>query len=190
MNNMAIRRLGSLSWSSTVEERRESMLESWEKVEPNERYYFKAFKPRPSHKDVRLYVVSRASTLFRLGPGTSLATEFKTLVEEWRVATMCSSIMTEILLHPAYQRIIGMGARVVPLILKELEQSEEPWYSALQALTGHRPAGIADGDFATLRSAWLEWGYSSGLLRTQAPTASHNGVPREASTGNAHTQDH
>ena len=38
------------------------------------------------------------------------------------------------LLRP-YQRIIGMGLPVVPLILEELEREPDQWFWALEAIT-------------------------------------------------------
>ena len=43
-----------------------------------------------------------------------LAAKFQELVEIWRRETMFLSFMQQRALHPAYQRIIGMGPAVLP----------------------------------------------------------------------------
>ncbi len=67
-------------------------------------------------------------------------------------------------MHPAYQRIIGLGPDVLPLILEDVEAGELHWGWALRALTGYDAAEGA----ATLpeaRVAWVRWGRESGFLR-------------------------
>jgi hypothetical protein len=68
------------------------------------------------------------------------------------------------LLRP-YQRIIGMGAPVVPLILEELRREPDQWFWALEAITGENPvpAGSA-GKVREMAAAWLEWGKRHGLI--------------------------
>ncbi len=60
-------------------------------------------------------------------------------------------------MHPAYQRIIGMGPEVVPLLLRELERTRDHWLWALHAITGEDPAKPQDG-FEAAVDAWLDWG--------------------------------
>jgi hypothetical protein len=85
-----------------------------------------------------------------------LAALFQRLADEWRRETMSSSSMTDIVLHPAYQRIIGLGRQVMPLILEELQREPYHWFWALSAITGEDPAA----DETSLEGAtakWLEW---------------------------------
>jgi hypothetical protein len=66
-------------------------------------------------------------------------------------------------MHPAYQRIIGMGPPAVPLILARLREQAAQWFWALTAITGEDPAE----DETTIEgatSAWLEWGRARGLV--------------------------
>src|ERR1044072_6056935 len=54
----------------------------------------------------------------RLGSPSSspeLAAQFKGLAERWRCETAQVSDVHEIVLHPSYLRIIGLGPEVVPL---------------------------------------------------------------------------
>ena len=96
-------------------------------------------------------------------PSGGLTRKFQELAETWRRETGFFSFMQQRALHPAYQRIIGMGWVVVPLILRELQRQPDHWLWALQAITGEEPARGKD----TLRAsadAWLNWGRERGLL--------------------------
>src|SRR5262245_63537261 len=64
---------------------------------------------------------------------------------------------------PVYQEIIGLGAAVVPLVLRELEQRPAHWFTALRALTGADPMDPADrGKVRKVAAAWLRWGRANG----------------------------
>ncbi len=92
----------------------------------------------------------------------SLRERFDALTDEWIGATRLSSSVTETSMHPAYQRIIGLGPDVLPFILEDVESGELHWGWALQALTGHDAAAHA----ATLheaRHAWIRWGRSHSI---------------------------
>jgi len=54
----------------------------------------------------------------RLNP----VTRFITLKTNWESETAALSSITEIVMHPAYQQIIGMGPVAIPLILSELKK--------------------------------------------------------------------
>ncbi|WP_445241674.1 hypothetical protein [Microcoleus vaginatus] len=55
-----------------------------------------------------------------------LEAEFKKFAEEWRVETGMLSLVTQKSMHPAYQRIIGMGQPVIPLILRDPRTKARP----------------------------------------------------------------
>jgi hypothetical protein len=65
-----------------------------------------------------------------------LETTFLKLTEQWQRETAMLSVVSKISMHPAYQRIIGMGQPVVPLIMRELEREPDHWFWALSAITG------------------------------------------------------
>lgn len=93
----------------------------------------------------------------------SLEGAFHQLVGEWKAATALTSSGTEMLLHPAYQRIIGMGTEVVGLILAELRREPDHWFWALQAITGEDPVAAGDhGKFDRMTVAWLDWAGQRG----------------------------
>ena len=89
--------------------------------------------------------------------------EFHILVEQWKADTVASSLVQQQVRHPAYQRIVGMGPRVVPLILAEMRRRPDHWFWALHAITGEQPAP-ASSTFAEATEAWLAWGKARGLI--------------------------
>ena len=92
------------------------------------------------------------------------AEKFQALAETWRREVQFLSSVTEMVLHPAYQRIIGMGTAVVPHLLRELERRPDHWFWALTAITGADPVKPEDrGKLRKMTEAWLRWGKEQGL---------------------------
>jgi hypothetical protein len=92
-----------------------------------------------------------------------LEAEFKKFAEEWRVETGMLSLVTQKSMHQAYQRIIGMGQPVVPLILRDLEQKPDHWFWALRAITGDNPVQPEQrGKMKQMAQAWIQWGKEHG----------------------------
>jgi len=90
--------------------------------------------------------------------------KFQALVEAWRQEVQFLSSVTEMSLHPAYQRIIGMGASVLPLLLRELENRPDHWFWALTAITGVDPVQPEDrGRIEKMSESWLKWGKEQEL---------------------------
>ncbi len=90
---------------------------------------------------------------------------FKELADQWRNETRFLSAVDDIAMHPAYQRIIGMGQKAVPLILRELQDRLDHWFWALESITGESPVPPEDaGRMQRMRDEWLEWGHSKGLI--------------------------
>ena len=88
---------------------------------------------------------------------------FLELTEQWRRETGMMSLVSKMSMHPAYQRIIGMGQAVVPLILRELEQEPDHWFWALQAITGANPVKSEQrGRLKQMAEAWIQWGRENG----------------------------
>ncbi len=95
----------------------------------------------------------------------SLQETFNTLAKRWRDDTAALSSPTAKAVHPAYQRIIGMGPRALPLILREMKREPDDWFWALTAITGEDPVPPEDaGDMDKMVDAWLRYGEQGGLL--------------------------
>ncbi|MGB7414022.1 MAG: hypothetical protein WA902_07420 [Thermosynechococcaceae cyanobacterium] len=93
----------------------------------------------------------------------ALAQKFKALASRWRQETRHHSLMNDIVLNPAYQQIIGMGAPAVPLILQDLKRQPDHWFWALRSITGTNPIQPVDrGRLPQMAAAWLQWGKEHG----------------------------
>ena len=93
----------------------------------------------------------------------SLDETFDDLVQQWHRATDHLSLLEPVLTHPAYLRIIGLGAAVAPLILRELQERPDYWFPALAAVTGEDPVRVG-ATFDEAVEDWLAWGRDRGLV--------------------------
>lgn len=88
---------------------------------------------------------------------------FARLASEWLGGRGHGSSIAKMAMHDAYQRIIGMGSRAVPLILGELARTPEHWTWALRAITGENPVPAESrGKLREMAAAWLRWGHQQG----------------------------
>ncbi len=95
----------------------------------------------------------------------SIHERFQRLKDDWKSKTRHLSNTAQISLVFSYQKIIGMGPAVVPLILAELEKEPDHWFWALEAITGESPVAERDaGDIEASARAWVQWGREKGLL--------------------------
>ncbi|MDF1811211.1 MAG: hypothetical protein P1V20_03325 [Verrucomicrobiales bacterium] len=93
------------------------------------------------------------------------ANEFQKLKETWQNETKYRSFSQQIALHPAYQRIIGMGRDALPLILRELQADPHHWFWALRSISGEDPVPQdARGDMNAMTKSWLDWGRKAGVI--------------------------
>jgi len=93
-----------------------------------------------------------------------LERKFVRLRDEWKSQRKPESSSARLAMHPAYQKIIGMGPPVVPLLLRELaNRAPESWFWALMAITEANPVPPESrGDGEAMARAWLEWGKKQG----------------------------
>ncbi len=89
--------------------------------------------------------------------------KFRRLADQWLRETEHVSSIKKASMHPAYQRIIGMGPAVIPCLLRELERNPDHWFWALSAITEEDPARGEDS-LDGARRAWLQWGGEKGYL--------------------------
>lgn len=108
---------------------------------------------------INMVNVRKAAPIFR----ASVVDKFETLVAEWKTTRNQLSSGTEVVMHPAYQKIIGMGLAVVPLILREMEANLDHWFWALKAITGKDPVPPAHrGRLKLMAKDWLDWAKKQG----------------------------
>ncbi|MGH7135013.1 MAG: hypothetical protein ACREHD_04690, partial [Pirellulales bacterium] len=98
-----------------------------------------------------------------LAEGTSVCIEpvqadaerFRQLADAWKSETKHYSRSDHIAAHPAYRAIVAMGEPVVPLILRDLQESGAAWFQALREITRENP--VAAESRGNLREVISEW---------------------------------
>ena len=98
-------------------------------------------------------------------PNENLNQQFAQLVSEWKQQSRYLSNSAQMALLKPYQRIIGLGAPAVSLLLAELQREPDHWFWALESITGHnavRPEHM--GQVKMMANDWLQWGREQGLL--------------------------
>jgi len=116
-------------------------------------------------------VIAHALSLLPAGQGVgeedaaAIRAQLQRLTTEWRRDTLFLSSDTDVVLHPAYQRIIGMGKPAIPFILHDLIQNGGNWFWALAAITGENPVNPDDaGKTKKMKEAWQQWGLANHYL--------------------------
>ena len=90
---------------------------------------------------------------------------FLRLAAEWKDQSRYLSNAAQMALLRPYQRIIGMGHSVVPLILEELQREPDQWFWALEAITEENPVPPeAAGVVKLMAQAWVDWGREQGYI--------------------------
>lgn len=98
-------------------------------------------------------------------PEDKFEARFCSLAKLWREETAPLSSPTRKAAHPAYQQIIEMGVRAIPLILQDMQHHPGHWSMALQEITGENPVPkVAAGHVTQVADAWVEWGRNKGYL--------------------------
>jgi hypothetical protein len=96
----------------------------------------------------------------------SLAAHFSALKRQWEDETEEDSSIQDIIKHPAYQKIIRLGPKVIPLILAELQQKPDHWFHALRELSqGANPIPEQCGNLEEMALAWIKWGRLHGHIK-------------------------
>src|SRR6266702_2178346 len=104
------------------------------------------------------------------GPDTGEAAdeteeEFGTLSKKWREEVGAESSLSKITGNMNYLRIISLGKKAVPLILRDLQREPAPWFLALRAITGEQNVGREyAGNFRRMAESWVAWGREKGYI--------------------------
>lgn len=94
-----------------------------------------------------------------------VAKEFRRLARAIRDNYGPSSDLTDTLFSKEYMQVVGLGPRVVPLLLDDVRKTGRPWFWALEALVRTNPAkDVQHGDLAEVARRWLVWGVANNLL--------------------------
>jgi hypothetical protein len=91
--------------------------------------------------------------------------KFEALAAQWEEETAFVSSLHQLVLHPCYQRIIGLGPNVVPFLVRDLAQNARPWFWALRSITGEDPVTEEiRGSQRQMIKRWIDWGQRKGML--------------------------
>jgi len=91
--------------------------------------------------------------------------KFLTLAVLWKYDQGPSSSVMDMVIHPAYLQIIGLGRAVLPFLFGQLEREPDHWFFALAAITGEDPVPPeSSGNLKAMTNAWLSWGRGHGYL--------------------------
>lgn len=105
------------------------------------------------------------NSLDEIRESASAEQKFRRLAEQWRSETLLLSSATAITTHPSYLKIIGMGPAVVPILLRELQDNPDEWFTALSIITEEDPIDPTDaGRFDAAREAWIGWGKQHAII--------------------------
>jgi hypothetical protein len=95
----------------------------------------------------------------------SIAEKFKEQADKWESETAFLSATPMRVLHASYQSIMAMGPEVVPLLLRDLQETRRHWFWALRHLTNADPVTEKDkGNVDKMIATWVEWGRREGKI--------------------------
>jgi hypothetical protein len=115
-----------------------------------------------SHGGEKRRSLSKSAQLFLYDPA-ELQKEFDRNARQWEKETRYLSSVPDIVMHPSYQRILGMGRQALPLIFHELATKPNHWFWALNAIAG-QDAARGETTFEGAVDAWLRWGKEYGYI--------------------------
>ena len=120
-----------------------------------------SYSVRKSEKsEIVTYKISPFPSRYSMVEGTR--EKFYRLCRIWKRETQHMSCPEDMILHPAYLKIIGLGPSAIPLILAELEKKLDFWFWALDAISDENPVpDDVQGDMERTRLAWIQWGYEN-----------------------------
>jgi hypothetical protein len=93
----------------------------------------------------------------------NIENEFNSLAQKWREETAFLSLARQKAMHPAYQKIIGMGREALPLIFKELQIRGGDWIWALEMIVRKENPAAGKTNYKEAIEAWLSWGKQHGF---------------------------
>lgn len=95
----------------------------------------------------------------------SIYQKFYKLKTKWENETKLVSSTTEMVLHPSYQEIIGLGRSVLPYILNDLKENRNHWFWALKSITGCDPIPQEHiGNIRKMAEVWVQWGINEKII--------------------------
>jgi hypothetical protein len=95
-----------------------------------------------------------------------LEREFNELSKNWKIETAHLSTNLHVTRNLNYLKIISLGDKVVPFILRDLEIDPRYWFEALRILTGTNPVLKEHlGNTVLMARDWVNWGRQENLIQ-------------------------
>lgn len=125
----------------------------------------KSPEPPPAGVTVVSDLVSRARMYCKLeGHEQARRCFFEHLLRSWRQEAFGYSVLQRLYAKDSYQALIALGERIVPWLLRELQERPFHWTYALSQITGAQPVQPENkGHLAAMTRDWLQWGRQQGL---------------------------
>ncbi|OFX20734.1 MAG: hypothetical protein A2033_03340 [Bacteroidetes bacterium GWA2_31_9] len=96
----------------------------------------------------------------------NIAEQFEHLSSELLEEFMMVSSPSQIALHPFYQKIIAMGEKAIPFLIKKLDETPTMWFWALEEISGDNPVSVSDkGNIPLMVSLWKKWAKNKGYAK-------------------------
>ncbi len=89
--------------------------------------------------------------------------KFQTLLTHWKQETGGFSLARQKQYHPTYLKIIGMGEKALPHLLREVQNRRRYFFVALEAIANENPAANTE-NFDDAVNAWITWGRAKRLI--------------------------
>lgn len=84
--------------------------------------------------------------------------KFNFLKNKWEKETAPISSVSEIINNKNYLEILKMGEIIIPLVIKDLEETNNHWFYLLFSLTGENPVPKKNaGDMVKMTNDWVKW---------------------------------
>jgi len=99
---------------------------------------------------------------------------FRESANHWKSETVHLSSVAKMISRPSYLRIVGLGKPVLPFLIKELIDSPDHWFAALEAITGDNPVPNR-ATFDQAVQSWAEW-WSQHQQLLHAGEARHTAI--------------
>lgn len=153
--------------------KRESSLHQCTKPAKTAKWTFIVDNPTPSVlakqyvKKGKWFIKGSVITFGSSGPlnvESELEQEFNELAEQWHRETGMLSFARQKAIHPAYQKIIGMGTNALPFILRTLQRKGGDWLWALEAISRKENPAAGITNFKEAVAAWIRWGTERGYI--------------------------
>ena len=86
---------------------------------------------------------------------------FQTLIALWKRERGASSSLSDFIMSPSYQSIIGLGEKAIPMILRQMETEgarPDHWDWALRSITREDVVPESEwGDTRAIAARWKRW---------------------------------